>query len=125
MVYSPDGKTLALTNNYRTVQLWSVEDQRLVQTLEGHGGSVNSVAFSPDGQTLASVGSDSALCLWSVVPGQFVSRHEGFSIPSGSDPFFHRKAFSNLSASVLGVQHLRNGHLSSLIRKSTPKPDCG
>jgi WD40 repeat protein len=38
----------------RTVKLWRVADGALLRTLEGHAGSVNSVAFSPDGSLLAS-----------------------------------------------------------------------
>ncbi|BCR89976.1 WD40 repeat domain-containing protein [Aspergillus chevalieri] len=45
---------------------WSAE----IQTLEGHSGSVLSVAFSADGQTVASGSGDRTIKLWDVTIGE-------------------------------------------------------
>lgn len=41
-----------------------------IQTLRGHGKSVNSVSFSPDGQTLASSSDDKTIKLWQLSTGR-------------------------------------------------------
>ncbi|KAE8390287.1 hypothetical protein BDV23DRAFT_183579 [Aspergillus alliaceus] len=56
-----------IANTYTTKggNLWSPS----LQTLEGHSGSVPSVAFSPDGQTLASGSADRAIKVWDAKTG--------------------------------------------------------
>jgi WD40 repeat protein len=60
-----------------TVRLWRVSDGALLRTLEGHTGSVRSVAFSPDGQTLASGSEDHTVRLWRVADGRLLRTLEG------------------------------------------------
>ncbi|KAL8353836.1 hypothetical protein RB601_003595 [Gaeumannomyces tritici] len=50
-----------------------------LQTLEGHGGSVSSVAFSPDGQRLASGSGDNTVKLWDAATGACLQTLEGHS----------------------------------------------
>ena len=45
---------LASGSDDKTIKIWDTASWRCVETLEGHNGSANSVAFSPDGQRLAS-----------------------------------------------------------------------
>ena len=72
---SPDGRILATgysdigVISVNTIILWDISDPTnpsQLATLDGHSGSVFSVAFSPDGETLASGGSDNALILWDI-----------------------------------------------------------
>ncbi|KAJ5125303.1 hypothetical protein N7526_007480 [Penicillium atrosanguineum] len=56
---------------------WGTE----LQTLEGHSGSVQSVAFSPDSQLLASGSYDKTIRLWDPVTGVLIQSLEGHSEP--------------------------------------------
>ena len=51
----------------------------LLQTLEGHLGSVTAVAFSPDGKQLASGSSDERVRLWDAATGAVLQRLDGHS----------------------------------------------
>ena len=57
VAFDPTGATVATSGYDRLVNLWDVSDGRLIVTLAGHAGDVNTVAFTPDGRLLAS-GSD-------------------------------------------------------------------
>ncbi|OCK76970.1 WD40 repeat-like protein, partial [Lepidopterella palustris CBS 459.81] len=53
----------------RTVRLWDVATGAALQTLEGHSGWVNVVAFSPDGRLMASASDDRTVRLWDTATG--------------------------------------------------------
>ena len=79
LAVSPDGKTLASDGFRDTVRLWRVEDGKLLYTLEGHQGSVISIAFSPDGQTLATGLVNNVVQLWRVKDGNLLHTFTGHS----------------------------------------------
>ena len=58
-----------------------------MQTLEGHSGSVNSVAFSPDSSKVASGSSDHTIRLWDAVTGELLQKLEGDSNLDASSTF--------------------------------------
>ena len=66
--FSPDGNTLATSNN-KTARLWDISDARHpreLTVLTGHNDDVNSVTFSHDGHTLATGSSDKTARLWDI-----------------------------------------------------------
>jgi WD40 repeat protein len=62
-----------------TVRLWDAATGAALQTLEGHSGSVRSVAFSPDGKQVVSGSSDMTVRLWDAATGAALQRLEGHS----------------------------------------------
>ncbi|KAL8284638.1 hypothetical protein RB600_009181 [Gaeumannomyces tritici] len=60
-----------------------------LQTLEGHSGGVNSVAFAHDGKTLASASSDNTIKLWDTATGGCRATLKGHSHTVSSVAFAH------------------------------------
>jgi WD40 repeat protein len=60
-----------------TAQLWDRETGSLLQTLHGHTGTVNAVAFSRDGHTVVTGSSDKTARLWDASTGQEIRSFEG------------------------------------------------
>ncbi|MDE0088205.1 MAG: LpqB family beta-propeller domain-containing protein [Candidatus Poribacteria bacterium] len=61
---SPDGNTLASADTADAIFLWDVATGKLLKTLKGHIGGINTIAFSSDSKTLASCSRDSTVILW-------------------------------------------------------------
>lgn len=65
VVFSPDGKTLAISTNPGTTQLWNVTHDQLTLDIDTQLGG-DSVAFSPDGKTLAVSIGGGTIRLWDI-----------------------------------------------------------
>lgn len=61
------------------VQLWSLDDDKPLKTLEGHADRVCRVAFHSSGRYLASASDDTTWRLWDVNTGQEILTQEGHS----------------------------------------------
>ena len=67
----------ASSSDDNTVRLWDAESGKLLRSLEGHAGSVLSVAWSPDGKSLASSSDDNTVRLWDAESGKLLRSLEG------------------------------------------------
>lgn len=74
LALSPDGKLLAAGGAEPVARVWSVNEKKLVATIEGHRGWVLGVAFSRDGKLLATASADSSAGIWDVATWKSVIR---------------------------------------------------
>jgi WD40 repeat protein len=70
VAFSPDGKTLAKSDEQGWISLWQVETGKQLLSFKAHSYWVFSVTFSPDGKTLASGGLDRTVKLWDLNTGK-------------------------------------------------------
>jgi WD40 repeat protein len=61
MVFSPDGRTLAIGSEGGTIRLWRVPLGKHLLSLEGHSLPIVAMRFAPDGRSLASCTSASSV----------------------------------------------------------------
>jgi small GTP-binding protein len=77
VIWSPDGRTLTCGSEDNTIRLWDSKSGKLLRTLEGHTGTVNSVVWSPDGSMLASGSDDYTIRLWNLKSGKLLKTLKG------------------------------------------------
>jgi RNA polymerase sigma factor (sigma-70 family) len=70
MAYAPDGKTLALAGDDRTVRLLDPKTGELRLALNGHQERVTCLAYSPDGAMLATGSTDKTVRCWNGKTGE-------------------------------------------------------
>ena len=76
--FSPDGGTLVMSIDVKTLGLWNVGSGQLKAILRGFRPPV---VYSPDGSTLASSSSDNTVRLWDVGTGELQAVLEGHREP--------------------------------------------
>lgn len=74
VVYSPDGRQLALVTISGPAEIRDASSGELIHSLDGHGAAVTDVAYSPDGHLIATAGLDGTARLWDAATGAAVLR---------------------------------------------------
>jgi WD40 repeat protein len=77
MVFSSDGKLVAIASDDGHVKVWDVATGRQWMTLSGQFSAFLSVAFSADDRRIAASGLDGTIQMWDLESRQMVSRMRG------------------------------------------------
>ena len=81
IAFTPNGKTLAIGNKHKEVELWDVVSQQRIKILKGHRHAVCKLAFSSDGTIIASGDVKGKIILRKFPNCQLITT---FNLPSGS-----------------------------------------
>jgi WD40 repeat protein len=73
------GDTLLTASNDKTLKLWALGTDKLVQKMTGHAGGITSLAVSKNGKIALTGSSDRSLKLWNLTTGKEVKTVTGHS----------------------------------------------
>mgnify|MGYP000350542091 CR=1 FL=1 len=75
--FSPDGKQIATGSQDGRARVWNVLGKKLMATMLGHTGAVNSIHFSPDGAQVITASEDGSARVWDAATGKELTRLAG------------------------------------------------
>ncbi len=76
LVYSPDGRLLAVGDDASRIMLWELPEGEQRSALERHKGSVECLAFSPSGERIAA-GMPDAVVIWDMRTRELIVEEPG------------------------------------------------
>ncbi len=65
LAFAPDGKTI-ITGGIDEIEIWSVENGKLIASIDGHSDWVKCVDISADGNFIAAGGNDGVMRVWNI-----------------------------------------------------------
>lgn len=77
VAYSPDGKTIAISEGER-FGLWNATTGKHLKTFIENTHEVKSIAYSPDGKTIATASWDGTIRWWNVQTGENIKTSTGY-----------------------------------------------
>jgi WD40 repeat protein len=72
-----DGKTIISGSDDKTIKLWDIKNGKILRSLEGHSGAVNSVVPTMDGKMIISGSDDKTEILWDIDTGKILRTLNG------------------------------------------------
>jgi centriolar protein POC1 len=87
--FHPDGTCIASGSMDKSIKIWDIRSQRLIQHYDAHSSQVNEIDFHPNGRYLLSSSNDSTLKIWDLRQGHILYTlygHEGSSTSASFSP---------------------------------------
>jgi WD40 repeat protein len=100
MATSPDGKFLVTGSLDHSIRIWSLEQRKLVRSLQGNLSEVWSVAWPAGGHTIISGAKDGSIRLWPAVAPRQQDSFPGTWLPLAFSPDSRKLAAVNRSNQV-------------------------
>ncbi|KAH7926158.1 WD40 repeat-like protein [Leucogyrophana mollusca] len=123
---SPCGQFIATGTLDAAVRIWDITTYTLLETLQGHVGSVDCVVFTPDGKGLFSGGQDQTLKHWDIhdLTSRAAARRDGGGANIDSEvvqasrctkEFKHKGGVKSVAVSSDGRWILSSGHVHTTL----------
>jgi WD40 repeat protein len=120
MVFSPDGKRLAVGSEDLIGRLWDVQQGRVAVQLTGHSnGGISGVGYGGDGKSVLTLGGDGLLKSWDAVSGKAGSSFNLKCNGSNGDVLGLKNNRAVVACGGLKIVNLQNGQVVASFKNAT------
>ena len=114
--FNPHNNTIAIAK-YNIIEIWDISDRKLIKTLKGHEGRINSIQYCPTKDILVSTANDKSVIIWCLAYGSILRKIKDYKA------MVHFTSFSQDGKSIISSADDKTFRVLDILAKDNYEED--